>query len=84
MGVKPMEVTMRRSVATVGAAVAVFLVGSATGWAGDGALDGMKTWPAAGTILEQRKDVQEVALPSPPSGPATPVPYCTPAQPICP
>jgi hypothetical protein len=38
----------------------------------------------AGSVVAQRKDVQEVSLPPPPSGPATPVPYCTPAQPICP
>jgi hypothetical protein len=38
----------------------------------------------AGSVVSQRKDVQEVSLPPPPSGPATPVPYCTPAQPICP
>ena len=35
-------------------------------------------------ILEQRKDVDEVSRPQPPSGPATPVPFCSPGQPICP
>ena len=38
----------------------------------------------AGSVVAQRKDVQEVSLPPPPSGPATPVPFCTPAQPVCP
>jgi hypothetical protein len=31
-----------------------------------------------------RKDVIETLLPPPPHGPATPTPFCTPAQPICP
>jgi hypothetical protein len=35
-------------------------------------------------ILQQRKDVDEVSRPQPPSGPATPVPFCSPGQPICP
>jgi hypothetical protein len=42
--------------------------------------------PAAfsGDIVKQRKDVDEVSRPLPPSGPATPVPYCSPGAPICP
>jgi hypothetical protein len=78
-----MEVTMRRAIATVGAAIIV-LAGSAAGWAGDGAVEALKASPYAAMIVEQRKDVEEVSLPPPPSGPATPVPYCTPASPICP
>jgi hypothetical protein len=39
---------------------------------------------AAAEILQQRKDVDEVSRPQPPSGPATPVPYCSPGSPICP
>jgi hypothetical protein len=35
-------------------------------------------------IVKQRKDVDEVSRPQPPSGPATPVPYCSPGSPICP
>ena len=35
-------------------------------------------------ILQQRKDVDEVSRPQPPNGPATPVPFCSPGQPICP
>lgn len=31
-----------------------------------------------------RKDVREVTMPPPPSGPATPVPYCGPSAPVCP
>ena len=33
---------------------------------------------------EGRKDVREVSIPLPPSGPATPVPYCGPSAPVCP
>ena len=38
----------------------------------------------AGGHWQQRKDVDEVSKPQPPSGPATPVPYCSPGSPICP
>jgi hypothetical protein len=31
-----------------------------------------------------RTDVREATLPPPPSGPATPVPFCGPGDPICP
>jgi hypothetical protein len=37
-----------------------------------------------GATFEQRRDVDEVSRPPPPSGPATPVPYCSPSAPICP
>ena len=36
------------------------------------------------TVFEQRKDVEEIAVPQPPSGPATPIPFCSPGAPICP
>ena len=39
---------------------------------------------ASAEILQQRKDVDEVSRPQPPSGPATPVPFCSPGSPICP
>jgi hypothetical protein len=29
-------------------------------------------------------EVREVTLPPPPTGPATPIPYCSPGSPICP
>lgn len=35
-------------------------------------------------LLQQRKDVDEVSRPQPPSGPATPIPFCSPGSPICP
>lgn len=38
--------------------------------------------PGPGT--EGRKDVRAVTMPPPPSGPATPVPYCGPSSPVCP
>jgi hypothetical protein len=79
-----MEVTMRRTVATVGVTAAIILAGSAEGWAGDRALEVLKASSISGLVFEQRRDVEEVSLPPPPSGPATPVPFCTPAQPICP
>ena len=35
-------------------------------------------------VFQQRKDVEEVAIPQPPSGPATPIPFCSPGSPVCP
>jgi hypothetical protein len=40
--------------------------------------------PIAAPIVQQRIDVEEVSKPQPPSGPATPHPFCTPGDPICP
>ena len=37
-----------------------------------------------GTVESGRRDVREVSRSAPPSGPATPVPYCGPSSPICP
>jgi hypothetical protein len=41
-------------------------------------------WWVPGSGNEGRKDVREVTLPPPPSGPAPPFPFCNPASPICP
>jgi hypothetical protein len=38
----------------------------------------------SGTTNEGRKDVREVTLPPPPTGPATPIPFCSPGSPVCP
>jgi hypothetical protein len=35
-------------------------------------------------LVQVRKDVVEGSIPPPPSGPATPIPYCSPSSPICP
>jgi hypothetical protein len=35
-------------------------------------------------VFQQRKDVEEIAIPQPPSGPATPIPFCSPGSPVCP
>jgi hypothetical protein len=40
--------------------------------------------PAGESIFQQRRDVDEVSRPEPPSGPATPSPFCSPSAPICP
>ncbi len=76
---------MRRAVMFAGLALAVSLAAPSVVSASDEALtDGLRAWPSAGSLISQRKDVEEVSLPPPPSGPATPVPYCTPAQTVCP
>ena len=40
-------------------------------------------WWTPGGGNEGRKDVREVTLPPPPTGPATPSPYCSPGSPSC-
>ena len=37
-----------------------------------------------GDINDGRQDVREVTMAPAPSGPATPVPFCNPSDPICP
>jgi hypothetical protein len=75
---------MRPRFLTVSAALTAALAGATPGWAGGEGREGTLDRTASGLIFEQRQDVEEVALPQAPSGPATPTPYCTPAQPTCP
>jgi len=53
------------------------------GWAGDVGFARSLALPAS-EIVQQRKDADETSRPLPPSGPATPVPFCSPGAPICP
>jgi len=41
-------------------------------------------WWLPGDVNDGRQDVREVTMPPAPSGPATPVPFCNPSDPICP
>ena len=41
-------------------------------------------WWLPGDDNDGRQDVREVTMPPAPSGPATPVPFCNPSDPICP
>lgn len=38
----------------------------------------------SGDVQPGRRDVREVTMSPPPSGPATPVPFCAPSAPVCP
>ena len=51
--------------------------GPAVAWTGDYAV-------ATADRFDQRTDVEEVLLPPPPTGPASPIPFCSPSAPICP
>jgi hypothetical protein len=73
---------MRRILA-VGAFVVVVAASPSAGMAFDPAHD-LAVAVVSAQILQQRKDVDEVSRPQPPNGPATPVPFCSPGQPICP
>jgi hypothetical protein len=76
--------TMRNALAAIGVAVSIAAV-PAAGYAGSGkASSTLDEWTMSTPSLAQRQDVREVSLPRPPYGPATPHPFCTPAQPICP
>ena len=75
---------MRKALATIGVAVFVAAVPAAA-YAGSGKASGaLDEWTMSTPLLAQRQDVREVSLPRPTYGPATPHPFCTPAQPICP
>ena len=54
-------------------------IAPASGWAFGGQGD-----MASSEILQQRTDVDEIVRPQPPSGPATPILYCSPGSPVCP
>ena|SRR5687767_2276439 len=70
------EKAMNRILA--GTSLALFLVASSAGavFASD--------WTILDRVVQQRIDTEEVTLPPPPDGPSTPVPFCSPAAPICP
>ena len=74
---------MRKALATIGVAVYIAAV-PATAYAGSGKMPPTHEWTMSTPSLAQRQDVREVSLPRPTYGPATPHPFCTPAQPICP
>ena len=78
------EVTMKLTGVFSGLALAALLAVPQAFSAARTATEAMDDGVWAGSVVAQRKDVQEVSMPHPPSGPATPVPFCTPAQPICP
>ena len=44
----------------------------------------LELWIAGEDQSDSRKDAEENTIPLPPSGPATPIPYCGPSDPICP
>ena len=74
---------MRKALATIAVAVSIAAV-PATAYAGNGKAQRTQEWTMSTPSLAQRQDVREVSLPRPTYGPATPHPFCTPAQPICP
>ncbi len=74
---------MSKALATIAVAVSIAAV-PATAHAGSGKAPWTHKWTTFTPSLAQRQDVREVSLPRPPYGPATPHPFCTPAQPICP
>ena len=72
---------MRQALAGFGLALAIVSV-PASGWAGD--FDPIQAAITAADLFSQRQDVQDVLVPPPPNGPATPIPFCSPGSPVCP
>jgi hypothetical protein len=66
---------MKRAIGRTGLAILMALGTSSAALAGGASLGSTE-------IVQQRKDVDEVARPLPPSGPANR--FCSPGQPICP
>jgi hypothetical protein len=76
--------TMTRAIALFGLA---FWLASSSGAAfasSESSLQPLKSWASAGSVVQQRIDTEEVTLPPPPTGPATPIPFCSPGTPLCP
>jgi len=72
---------MRQALAGFGLALAIVSV-PVSGWAGD--FDPIQAAITAADLFSQRQDVQDVLVPPPPNGPATPIPFCSPGSPVCP
>ena len=72
---------MIRTIATIGVALSMSVAVPAVGNAA--AVDGSFTKRSAPAVVHQRQDVREISVPPPPSGPANPSPFCSPASPYC-
>jgi hypothetical protein len=70
--------TMKRAIGRTGLAILMALGTSSAALASGASLG----FALSTEIVQQRKDVDEVARPLPPSGPANR--FCSPGQPICP
>ena len=74
---------MKRALAAF--SLSLFIAAPSVAWASDNKrVVAVVAQSIGAQIFEQRKDVDEVSRPQPASGPATPVPFCSPGQPICP
>jgi hypothetical protein len=72
---------------TLARAAVLLLAGilSSGAWADDAKpSSALESWLGGYDTSDSRKDVRETSRPLPPSGPATPVPYCGPSSPQCP
>jgi hypothetical protein len=66
-----------------GLAIMTAFAAPSVAWSAD--VDGLRDFAVLSSdVVQQRKDVDEGLRPLPPSGPATPLPYCSPGSPICP
>jgi len=69
---------MKRALAITGLAILTATAAASAGWA-----KSIDLSVADRGVFQQRKDVDEVSRPLPPSGPITPSPFCNPASVLC-
>lgn len=74
---------MKRALSMTSLALICLALPTAAVAADRSALDGAETWATAAPVIHQRRDVEEVSLPQPRSGPHTPIRFCSPSQPLC-
>jgi hypothetical protein len=74
---------MKQALIRAGLTLSMALASSA-GWAAAPDLTAkQQQWAISGDIVQQRKDVDEISRPPPPTGPATTT-LCSPSSPVCP
>jgi hypothetical protein len=74
---------MRKALSQLGAAL-FFVAAAGAGYPASAGFADQENSGGGTPIVQLRQDVEEVSMPPPPSGPATPSPFCTPSLPICP
>lgn len=74
---------MRKALSQLGAAL-LFAAAAGAGHPASAEIGNQANAMDAALMLQVRQDVEEVSMPPPPTGPATPSPFCTPSLPICP
>jgi hypothetical protein len=75
---------MNQGLIRAGLALSLMLASTAVWATAPDLAASQQEWAISGDVYQQRKDVDEVSRPSPPSGPTSQTIICSPSTPGCP